>query len=252
MASNLTFQFTASPHRGLVLLEGFLATDSSGLVTNSGTTKDQDGDFLLQPRGFSVAKHATQTGLYIITLSEAWVKLMAIEVQPQIPKNQAQATLLGTVDLTGVTMSTLTGKTLKLDGDVGALVTCTFTLPANVADIAAQINTAMAAGSSGVRAEIVTSSTGAQFLRCYSQTWGTTSTLTADATSNGATILGIATGTTPAGQALGQFDVLDFNERGVVFNNSAPLQVQVLYNASGVGLNLVSGGFWVYLVLRSE
>lgn len=49
----------------------------------------------------------------------------------------------GSADLALVTLADLTGKTVKVTVDGQTEETCTFTLPASIADIAAQINTAM-------------------------------------------------------------------------------------------------------------
>jgi len=49
----------------------------------------------------------------------------------------------GSADLAGITLSTLTGKTVVITVDGQSAETCTFTLPATIADIATQINTAM-------------------------------------------------------------------------------------------------------------
>lgn len=99
---------------------------------------------------------------------------------------EAHATLIGTVDLTGITLSTLNATTLKIDEDTLTQQTVTFTTPSSVADIATQIN----AGTSNITADIIQG----KYLRVVSDTAGTASTLAIDASSTGEAILGFSSG----------------------------------------------------------
>lgn len=97
---------------------------------------------------------------------------------------ETHATIDGTIDLTGITLSTLTGSTLILDEDVGVAQTVTFTLPANVADIAVQIN----AQTTNVTGTIIQG----MYLRIVSDTVGVASMLSVDASSTADTLLGVS------------------------------------------------------------
>jgi hypothetical protein len=114
------------------------------------------------------------------------IETIAIPVEPS-------PTLLGTVDLTGLTLSTLNATTLAFTAP--AALTVTFTTPTSVEDIAAQVNAQAIAGGKVHRAEIVQSSTGTKKLRLYTTTGGAGVTLTIDATtSTGEAILGFTSG----------------------------------------------------------
>ncbi len=104
---------------------------------------------------------------------------------------EGPAVLLGTVDLTGITLSTLNATTLVFTAP--AALTVTFTTPTTVQDIADQINTQAIAGTKVNRAEIYQTSAGS-YLRLYTTTLGTGVTATIDpTTSTGEAILGFAT-----------------------------------------------------------
>ncbi|HEV8462073.1 MAG TPA: hypothetical protein VGQ38_15340 [Gaiellaceae bacterium] len=106
-----------------------------------------------------------------------------------------QAVLIGTVDLTGLTLSTLNAETLKITPDDHAQITVTFTAPTSVADVIDQINTQLTSGGTAARAILYQG----KFLKLYSATHGTGSTLAVDATSTADTTLGISN--TPAAGA---------------------------------------------------
>lgn len=103
---------------------------------------------------------------------------------------KTQATIVGTVDLTGLTLSTLNTTTLKLTADTGGLQTVTFTTPSSVQDIADQIN----AGTTNMTASIRSG----KYLVIVSDTLGSSSTLAVDATSTADTILGLSGSATGA------------------------------------------------------
>jgi hypothetical protein len=103
--------------------------------------------------------------------------------------------LLGTIDLTVITLSTLTATTLVLTAP--AALTVTFTLPPTVEDIATQINAAAVLASTVHRAEISQDAAGTKKLRLYTTTGGAGVTLTIDApTSTGEALLGFTSGAT--------------------------------------------------------
>jgi len=244
MASPYGFQFTATLDPEIFILKGFISLDSSGVVLNTagGTNKDQDDDALLFPRGLTVAKSAT--GIYAVTLAEGWVKLDDVSATPYVPASQA--TLIGTVDLRGLTLSSLNGLTLQTDADVGSNYTTTFTTPSSIADIAAQIN----AGNAGtsVLASIVTDASGAQHLKIVSTTQGSTSTLVVAGASTADTVLGISN-TAQTGQPLGSFVVTGFNPQGVQRGYQPAQTITLLYQAGGTVASLAGCGFWVKLML---
>ena len=105
--------------------------------------------------------------------------------------------LIGTVDLTALTLSTLNAQTLIFSAP-GAL-TVTFTTPVSIADIANQINVAAIAGSSVIRAQVSQTSAG-QFLDLYTTTGGSGVTLTLGA-GTGNTTLGFTNAQTTTGAA---------------------------------------------------
>ncbi len=104
---------------------------------------------------------------------------------------KSNATLVGSVDLTGVTLSTLNTTTLKVTASVGGLQTITFTTPSSIADIATQAN----AGSTGMTFSIANNR-----LKVIDDVTGSTSSLAIDATSTADTILGLS-GTTTGAEA---------------------------------------------------
>jgi hypothetical protein len=159
------------------------------LVTRDGTAANQHFTVALDYTGGS-----TQTDTVYVkfrakagTLNEVTVSLFDGNVSAAADKPQTyqltpatRGELVGTVDLTGVTLSALNGLTFitTIDG-VGAGTT-TFTTPSSILNIAVQINTTI--GSKGT-ASIVSG----RYLRIVSATTGTSSTVligagTADAT----------------------------------------------------------------------
>src|ERR1700689_4007907 len=204
MSSHLGNQFTYQVGMGSTwMVKGLVLLDGSGNPTNvnDDSVKDQDGDSLYIPNAIkSITKVAHATGTYELTLSEAWFKVRYASAVPVIPNSQA--TVIGTVDLTGVTLSTLNTKTLNLTDSATGTVTTTFTTPASISDIAAQINTAMS--GKHTFADIVTAASGAQYLRIRDFTGGVASVETVAAGSNSSlTILGLTAATTN-GQAPGR------------------------------------------------
>lgn len=104
--------------------------------------------------------------------------------------------LIGTVDLGGLTLSSLNSTTLVFTAP--AALTVTFTTPTNVQGIADQINTQAIAGTSTIRAQIsqgTGANVGKQFLDLYTTNGGAGVSLTIDApTSTGEAILGFSSG----------------------------------------------------------
>lgn len=234
---------------GVYLVSGLILTDSSGDPTNDndGSVLDADGDALRWPRGIELVDR-TATGLYEVTLSDQWHKLVGAVVTPVMLR--PHATLIGTVDLNGLTLSALNGLTLKLDGDVGAQYTTTFTTPSSIQDIADQIN----AGNAGtsVFADIVTDDDGAKYLRVISTTYGGASTLVSDASSTGDGTLGISNSAQTAGK-IGAFKVLTQNTKGRQVGYNAAKTIVLLYeDEASAAADLKSGGFYVQLWLRNS
>lgn len=93
------------------------------------------------------------------------------------------ATIIGTVDLTGVTLATLNATTLIANPDGAGDDTVTFTTPTSVSDIATQINAQATGWSAAIRQ--------GKYLVIYSDTGGTSSSLVVNASSTADTILGI-------------------------------------------------------------
>jgi len=153
-------------------------------TVQNGDTEDDIVDGL-------VASAGSITGLTITGFHDASV--------PSTP-----ATLVGTVDLSQLTLATLNTLTFKLTADVGGLDTTTFTTPTSVEDIVDQINTAE--GSDGTASLDYDTYPGEVHLALASATVGDTGTLlvgngTANATL-GFTDNQSATGTnTPSGGA---------------------------------------------------
>lgn len=100
----------------------------------------------------------------------------------------AQATLIGSVDLTALTLSTLNAETLLLTPDDHAEMTVTFTTPTTIQGIADQINTVAIAATSAMRASI----TQGKYLKITSGTHGTGSTLSCNVSSTADGTLGIS------------------------------------------------------------
>lgn len=101
--------------------------------------------------------------------------------------------LLGTVDLGGITLSTLAATTLVFT--VPAALTVTFTSPTSPEDIAAQINAAAILAVTVHRAEISQDTAGTKKLRLFTTTGGSGVTLTIDGpTSTGEAFLGFSSG----------------------------------------------------------
>jgi hypothetical protein len=259
MASYLGNQFIN--HIGLGewwLLKGIVMTDSSGNPTNinDGSVLDQDGDPLKIPAGVtSITKVANATGTYELTLEQPWWKLKAASAMPILPTG-GQATVIGTVDLTGVTLSTLNTKTLVLTDSATGAVTTTFTTPSSIANIAAQINTAMA--GKNTFADIVTSAAGGQYLRIRDTTGRAASVETVAAGGNSSlAILGLTAATTN-GVGLGDMVLQNWNPRGsgvalAGASPAAPLidpqSVTFVYALNGVSTQLSSAGFSYELLL---
>lgn len=104
------------------------------------------------------------------------------------------AAFTSAIDLTGITLADLNTLTLIATSDIGGPITCTFTTPSSVQDIADQITAAAAAGTDEFAAEIVSG----KYLRVYSLTDGSASTLSFGAgTAN--TILGLTASVTYSG-----------------------------------------------------
>jgi hypothetical protein len=245
----------------LVKFFGFVATDSNGdpKNANSSTPKDDFGQFLYVPKEIASITRP-ETGLYRFTLKQDWFQLRGYSLDPYVPRAQAQASLLGSVDLTGLTLSALNTQTLKLNATAGGLVTTTFTTPANIQGIADQINAAEVAGTKNARAEIITLASGVKKLRCYDLTLGGTSSLTCDATSSAAATLGVTTGTTPTGQKLGGFVLLTSNPWAKVVDFASTAGTMgwpaktidfVYQDGSGLGTDLKNGGFYFELTFKN-
>lgn len=105
--------------------------------------------------------------------------------------------ILGTVDLVGLTLSTLAATTLIFTAP--AAFTVTFASPTSIQDIADQINAQAISGSKVNRAEIKQTAAGVKNLRLYTTTGGASVSLTIDAASTGDAILGVSG--TDAGEA---------------------------------------------------
>ena len=261
MASHLGTQYLYQVGMGdLWVVKGLVLTDSSSvpLNINDGTVLDQDGDPLRIPNGVaSITKATNFIGTYEIKLEQPWFKLLHVSATAMAPNSSA--TVIGTVDLTGVTLSTLNTKTLVLTDSATGAVTTTFTTPSSISDIAAQINTAMA-GKHTV-ADIVTSATGAQYLRIRDYTGGTTSVETVAAGGNSSlTILGLTAATTN-GQAMGSMVLQSWNPKGagVAPRSASPAvplidaqSVTLVYEVAGVATALPSAGFSFELLLRND
>lgn len=109
---------------------------------------------------------------------------------------ETAAAIIGTVDLNGITLADLNTLTFIATSDIGGPITCTFTTPSSVADIATQITAASASGTDEFAAEIVAG----RYLRVYSLTTGATSTLSiGNGTAN--TILGFTNAASASGAA---------------------------------------------------
>lgn len=95
-----------------------------------------------------------------------------------------QATLVGTVDLSLITLSTLNTTTLIMTASVGGAQTITFTTPADVADIAVQCNTQTTNMTWSIRS--------GKYLVCVDDVTGATSSLSLNATSTADTLVGMS------------------------------------------------------------
>lgn len=105
---------------------------------------------------------------------------------------EARPTLDGTVDLTGITLSTLNTKTLQLQRTAPLIqVDVTFTTPTDVYDIAQQIN--------DQTADITASIVGGKYLRISYDVGGAAETLQVLAASTADTILGLSNTAAPGG-----------------------------------------------------
>lgn len=243
MGSYRSYQFNGSLDGALTKISGFVQTDSSGVPVNAKppTVKGPLGGLLGFPIGVSAITRL-QKGIIRITLEQPWIGIKSMAVMLYTPAASVQGTVLGTVDLTGVTLSTLNGLTVITTGDVGSLFTTTLTTPTSIANIAAQINAGN--GGTSVVASIVTSITGAQYLKIVSTTLGASSSITVGSGSTAKTQLGLAT-TAFTGVAMGQLRCVGLNPRGVAIDYQPAMTVDFAYdNGAGVGLDLVSSAFW--------
>ncbi|MEP7123149.1 MAG: hypothetical protein ABJE95_19630 [Byssovorax sp.] len=99
---------------------------------------------------------------------------------------EAPAILDGTVDLTGITLSTLNTLHVKLTADTGGAQNLALTTPADLTALLAQLN----GGITNVTFSLV----GGKYLRMTSATPGTAGTITVDATGLAAAALGFTSG----------------------------------------------------------
>jgi hypothetical protein len=99
---------------------------------------------------------------------------------------EPKATLVGTIDLSTITLSTLNGTTLIVTASVGGAQTITFTTPADVAAVAVQANTQTTNMTWSIRQ--------GKYLVVEDDVPGATSSLSVDASSTGDLLVGI-TGT---------------------------------------------------------
>lgn len=136
---------------------------------------------------------------------------------------RTKATIIGTVDLSGITLSTLNATTLKLDGDVGALTTCTFTTPSDVDDIAVQLNAVFNA------VDITTSIRAGRYLVLESDTEGSGSTLSVDSSSTADAILGVSGSATGAESS---YELPDTGPLTIGFPNSSAYVLDTVYTSS--------------------
>jgi hypothetical protein len=255
------------PYTGEMHLEGevwnlqfFVKTNSSGVPINidDGTVTDQDGDALHIPKEVeSVTK--VRTGLYRVLLKHAWEKILFASAEAEIPNVEAE--IVGTVDASGLTLSTLNTTTLKVTAsDGGGETVVTFTTPSSVQDIADQLNTALIADTNSARAEIVTTATKAgaiaKYVRLYDSLMGSASALSINATSTADTILGL-TGTA-SGQDAVKMTCVDKNPKpwtlGGAGSHFKPARTVTFActEDTGVAANVVSGGFNVLLKLKNS
>ncbi len=262
MASYRGQQFTKSLLSELwTLLGPSIFVDANGVVlnTNSALTAplDQYGEPLLLPKGFSVAR--TGVGLYKLTLDQPWCSLVGLSAEMvyenptlvKAGKNVAQATVVGTVDLNGLTLADLNGLTLQTDADVGANFTTTFTTPTSIADIAVQIN----AGNSttSVLASIYTNPvTLAKYLKVVSTTIGSASTLAINAASTGDGTLGMSNTTATAIATTGALKLYAHNTRGSAVGDIPAQSLYFVHQIAGVATELASAGFNIQLWLKND
>lgn len=108
--------------------------------------------------------------------------------------DESPGAAIGTIDLTGITLSSLNGLTVLSTAETGGLKTTTLTTPSSVQDIATQINTA--AGSPQLATIIA-----GRFLKVASATKGASSSMTIGAgTAN--TALGLTAGANAGGASV--------------------------------------------------
>ena len=95
-----------------------------------------------------------------------------------------QATMVGTVDLSGITLATLNTTTLIMAASAGGAQTVTFTTPADVADIAVQCNAQTTNMTWSIRS--------GRYLVCVDDVAGSGSSLSLNASSTGDTVVGMS------------------------------------------------------------
>lgn len=100
------------------------------------------------------------------------------------------AVLRGTVDLAGLTLSTVNAKTLVFTAPASKTLTFGST-PTSVQDVADDFNTLAIAAPLAVRARVAETASGS-YLELYSTAAGTTAGITLDATSTGDTVFGLS------------------------------------------------------------
>lgn len=240
----------------LWFIKGFVATDSSGVPTNinDGTVLDQDGEPQYLPNGvLSVTKVANATGTYEIKLGQPWFKIRDAHAIACCPV--PQATVVGTVAITGAVLTALDGLTLQTDASVGSNFTTTFATPATAQAVADQINANNSATS--VFADIVTDTAGLSYLRVRDTAGGAASSLAIASASTGDTTLGMSN-TTAHGQALGSMVLQSQNPKGSgvpAFGTTDPLidaqSVTLVFESAGVATALPSAGFYFKLTLSN-
>lgn len=229
------------------LVRGTILTDSAGAVLNANpppATLDQYGSLIRLPRGITSAKLTTiadacgGTGIYRLNLETAWFKLLWAVATPYEPEANF-GVIVGTVDLTGLTLSTLNTKVLGIAVDGGGASNTTFTTPATIQGIADQIN-ATVAGS----AQIVTNTSGAQFLRVKRAAAKDGGTI--QLSGNAAAILGVSTALTTALKSH-TLRICNYNTRSTALNYQPAQSIDFLsmdYSGGfGVASPILSGGF---------
>lgn len=237
-----------------VRLHLFIATDANGDVTNAVTAKDQYGQPMPVPcEVASVVR--TETGLYTITLSSEFYDLLEADAQPYTPYELLQGAVVGSVDLTKITLSTLNTQTLIIDDDVAASFTTTFTTPTSVANILTQIQAAQASNTSTLVQLVTNNVTGAIYLKVASKTLGSSSTMLITGTAR--TTLGMGPGTTITGQKPLSLNLVGFNAKGVDLTVPATGMVRPAKSVQFLSLDssfavaaIKNGGFSANLTYR--